>query len=112
MKWHTELAKTESSLITQMRTEKIGLAKFLHACKVPGFDHPNCPCGASKQTPEHVVMDCSLMPRRDEIWRAVGGAAKDYRRLMTTSRAAKALARWFIKADLLPMFSLARDQLY
>ena len=104
--------KTKSNLIIQMRTEKIGLAKFLHACKIPGFDHSNCFCEASKQMSEHVLMNCSLMPKRNEIWRAMGGEAKKYRRFMSTPRATKALTRWFIKADLLSMFSLAKNQLY
>ena len=112
MKWHIKLIKIKNNLITQMWIEKIKLAKFLHVHKIPRFDHSNCSCGASKQTSEHVMMNCFLMPKKDEIWRAVGGAAKNYRRLMTTFKTAKALTRWFIKMNLLFMFSLAKNQLY
>ena len=54
--------KTKNNLITQIRTKKIELAKFLHERKVPRFDHSDCPCGVDEQTSEHVIMDCVLMP--------------------------------------------------
>ena len=112
LKWHKKLAKAESSVITQIRTEKIGLAKFLCSRKVPDFAFSDCPCGAREQTPRHVIMDCPLTPSTEEIWSVVGGVTRDYSRLMATPKAASALARWFIKSNLLPMFSLARTHLY
>ena len=112
MKWHIKLVKMKSNLITQMRTEKIELVKFLHVHKIPGFNHSNCFCETNKQTSKHVMMDCSLMSKKNEIWRTVNGAAKNYRRLMTIFKMMKTLTRWFIKANLLPMFSLTRNQLY
>ena len=42
---HVSLAKAESSLATQIRTEKIGLADFLYRQRVPGITSPECPYG-------------------------------------------------------------------
>ena len=112
MKWHIKLMKMKNNLITQMRIKKIELAKFLHVHKISRFDHSNCFCGASKQTSKHVMMNCSLMPKKNEIWRTVNDAAKNYRRLMTIPKTTKTLTRWFIKANLLFMFSLTKNQLY
>ena len=112
MRWHADLMKTKNSLIIQMWIEKIEFTKFLHAHKILGFDHSNCFCGTSKQTSKHVIMNCSLMSKRNEVWRTMGDAAKKYRHLMFISKTAKALTRWFIKTDLLPMFSLTKNQLY
>ena len=41
---HAQLAKAESSLATQICTEKIGLADFLHRQRVPRVTPPECPC--------------------------------------------------------------------
>ena len=88
-------------------------AREVSACSQgSGFDHPNCFCGASKQTSEHVAMDCSLMPKRNEIWWTVSNMVKNYRRLMTTFKTTTVLTRWFIKTNLLSMFSLTKNQLY
>ena len=71
MKWHIKLIKTKNNLITQMRIEKIELAKFLFVHKISKFDHSNCFCGRNKQTSEHVMMNCFLMSKKikfDEQW--------------------------------------------
>lgn len=39
------LAKAESALAAQIRTEKIGLANFLHRHHEPTVTSPACPCG-------------------------------------------------------------------
>lgn len=53
---HATMAKAESSLATQIRTEKIGLAAFLYHRKVPGIPTAACQCGWPKQTAKHVIM--------------------------------------------------------
>lgn len=44
LKIHKSLQKAASALVVQIRTEKIGLRKFLRSRKVPGFESPECPC--------------------------------------------------------------------
>ena len=52
-----------------MRTEKIGLKKFLHFRKVPGFDSPECPCRQGMQSAKHVFTECPAHAReRNRSW--------------------------------------------
>ena len=95
-----------------MWIEKIELAKFLHTHKIPKFDHLNCFCGANKQTSEYMMMNCSLMSKKNKIWRTVSDAVKNYHRLMIIFKTMKTLTKWFIKTNLLSMFSLIKNQLY
>ena len=58
LRLHAGLPKPHSSLLTQIRTGKIGLAAFLHQCRVPGFESPACPCGWQWETAKHIILDC------------------------------------------------------
>lgn len=55
---HKNQPKWRSSLITQMRTGKIGLNQFLFHRKVPGFDSDACPCEEGPHTPQHLLISC------------------------------------------------------
>ena len=69
LKIHKGLCKAASALVVQMRTEKIGLRKFLHSRKVPGFDSPECPCRRGPQSAKHVLTECQTHTgRRNRIW--------------------------------------------
>src|SRR5271155_1577615 len=50
-------SKVTSSLITQIRAEKIGLNAFLHNRQVPGYTAP-CNCGWPRQTAKHILWFC------------------------------------------------------
>ncbi|KAF2802041.1 uncharacterized protein BDZ99DRAFT_352432, partial [Mytilinidion resinicola] len=52
---HKGLTKVESTIITNLRTEHIGLNGYLHRIRVPGHPTPACPCGHSLQSPRHIV---------------------------------------------------------
>src|SRR5271156_5338120 len=54
---HTGLSKPMSALITQIRTEKIGLNAFLADRRVPGYTAA-CTCGWPRQTAKHILMYC------------------------------------------------------
>lgn len=58
LKPHQEASKSLSSIITQLRTGKIGLNAYLHSRKVPGFDSPNCGCGYRLQSIEYILLSC------------------------------------------------------
>ena len=58
-KLHTGLTKQESSLITQIRTEKIGLAAFLARQRVPRYTL-QCTCLWPRQDPKHIIMNCPI----------------------------------------------------
>jgi hypothetical protein len=55
---HRSLAKTKSSLVIQMRTEKIGLQAFLKARGVPGIEAGRYPCRGGLQTVRHILLEC------------------------------------------------------
>ena len=88
---HAGLSKPMSSLITQIRTEKIGLNAFLADRHVPNRI-PTCGCGWRRQTAKHIIMSCPtyntlrqrhLDPARD----------RDYKQMVATNRGAKAAAK-------------------
>ena len=60
---HTSLLKAQSSILTQVRTGKIGLAAFLCKRRVPSFPTPACSCGAQWETARHVVVACPRLLR-------------------------------------------------
>ena len=69
LKIHRGLGKAASTLIVQMRMEKIGLNKFLHSRKVPGFNSPKCPCRRGLQSAKHLLTECRLHTReRNRVW--------------------------------------------
>lgn len=59
MKLHKGIKRATSSLITQIRTGKIGLLHFLYSRRVPGHDDGTCnQCGLGNQTAEHLLTNC------------------------------------------------------
>ena len=107
---HSGLPKAHNSVLTQIRTEKIGLVAFLHKCRVPGFASPACPCGWQWETAKHIILDCPRFSQaRCQLQQRT--PSTDIRRLMSDPRAAAALATWFLQLDILPQFAWAREQL-
>ena len=105
LKSHSLLTKAESSLATQIRTEKIGLADFLHRRKVPGI---TCPCGWPRQTSRHVIMNCNLHDNRDNI---LAESIQGYQDLISNPKKAKVVTAWLMMTGILPQFNLAMQQL-
>jgi hypothetical protein len=68
LKKHRDLLKHESSLLTQIRTGKVGLRAFLFEHKVPEVATPRCPCGDAPETAAHLVLDCrDLAIQREDL---------------------------------------------
>ncbi|CAH0031465.1 unnamed protein product [Clonostachys rhizophaga] len=55
---HTDLRKHASTLLTQMRTERIGLKGFLFKRNVPEVNTPLCYCGEDTEDVYHIILDC------------------------------------------------------
>ena len=55
---HEDLSKRQSSMLTQLRTEKIGLQDFLFNRHAPDIADPRCVCGEGRQTVTHVLLRC------------------------------------------------------
>ena len=64
LRLHAELPTPHSSLLTQIRTGKIGLAAFLYQRRVPNVESPACPCGWQWETAKHVVLNCPRFTRQ------------------------------------------------
>ena len=104
------LSKVQSSILTQVRTGKIGLAAFFCKRQVPGFPTPACSCGAQWETARHIVVAC---PRLQRARRSLYAAASttDYQVMASRPRPAAALTAWILRHGVLPQFSWAQEQL-
>jgi hypothetical protein len=105
---HLGASKATSSLITQIRTEKIGLNAFLADRRVPDKT-ATCTCGWPRQTAKHILYFCpEFADRRTSLFEAAG--TRDYSKMLATARGAKAAAVWLQSTGLLPQFSLGLQQ--
>jgi len=101
---HKGLSKATSALITQIRTEKIGLNGFLSDRKVPGYS-PTCSCGWQRQTAKHIIMDCIIyQEKRDELFARAG--TRNYQQMLATTRGCRSAAQFLQRTGLLAQFQL------
>ena len=110
LRLHADLPKPHSSLLTQLRIGKISLAGFLHIRRVPGFESPACPCGWQQETAKHIMLDCPRF-RREQRQLRQATSTTDFQQLTSNPRTAATVTTWFLRLNLLPQFSSARDQL-
>lgn len=69
LKLHRGLHREVSSVLTQIRTEKIGLRAYLFDRHVPGIDDACCECGSPRQTARHILEECRLhRSARERHW--------------------------------------------
>jgi hypothetical protein len=113
LKKHRDLCKHESSLLTQIRTGKVGLRAFLFERKVPEVATPRCPCGDAPETAAHLVLDCrELNQQREDLRRLLHTKAmRTYRDFATATakrQRAYTLVRWLLSTGRFPEFRLAK----
>ena len=101
---HEGLTRAESSLATQLRTEKTGLKAFLHDCKVPGIT-ATCTCGHPRQTVKHVMLYC--LDRSNHTTFLGGSVLIDFYHILSNKDTLRKALRWFLRQGLLPQFQLA-----
>ena len=105
---HKGLRKHESSMLTQIRTGKIGLKAFLHQRRVPGILTPRCSCEEADETPQHLFVDCPETARaRRELPEL--RTPRDFIDQVRNPRTAGALARWMLRLGRLRQFELAES---
>ena len=113
LKLHQNLRKAESSALIQFRTGRVGLARFLHTMRVPGYNSPECECGQGSETPRHVLCHCPLEEERRQSLRAVcGGRRVDLVQLLDTPEGAQVAGPWIVRSSRLSQFQVARVLLY
>ena len=107
---HGELARAESSLCTQIRTEKIGFAAFLHKQHVPDVTSPACHCGWERQTAKHVILYCKLNDIKEHLPRS--GSVVNYRDLLNLPKWLKVITSRLMQTGFLTQYAVAVEQLY
>jgi hypothetical protein len=112
LKKHKDLRKHESSLLTQIRTGKVGLRAFLFERKVPEVATPRCPCGEAPETAAHLALDCrDLAQQREELRRLLSPKPwrtyRDFVSATAKKKSAQTLVRWLLSTGRFPEFRLA-----
>lgn len=110
LKLFQKLQKAQCSLLVQIWTGKIGLAKFLYQQGVPGVTTPMCDCGWSEQTARHITVHCrQFQEARIELQDQCG--VVNFSKLMGNAQGVYQLTRWWLQQRILPQFHLA-DNLF
>src|SRR5271154_1361750 len=101
---HVTLSKAINALVTQIKTEKIGLNAFLTQRRILGFT-ASCSCGWARQTAKHILLFCpNFSGSRAKLFRDAG--TNNYLQMVATTRGAKAAAQFLHETGLLPQFQL------
>jgi ribonuclease HI len=105
---HKEASKSLSSIITQLRTGKIGLNAYLHSRKVPGIQSPSCTCGYRLQSIEHVLLFCRTFHqlRRDYL----GPGHKTLGEVLSTPKLTIKAAKFMEATQLLGQFRRPEEE--
>lgn len=116
LKKHLLLRKHESSLLTQIRTGKVGLRAFLFERRVPEVATPRCPCGEAPETAAHLILDCrQLDQQRQALRQALYPRAlrtfRDFAAATAEGKSARVLIRWLLSTGRFPQFRLAERYL-
>ena len=107
---HANLTRAESSLGTQIRTEKIGFAGFLYRQRVPTVTSPACQCGWPNQTAKHVIMECRLNDIKEYLPKT--GRIPDYQQLLSSPKWLKLITSQLMQTGFLRQYTVAIEQSY
>jgi hypothetical protein len=104
-KLHAGRKKEMSSLLVQLRTEKIGFNAFLYERKVPTVLSPRCPRGSGAMTVRHVLLVC---PTWSALRTRLLGELRtsDIRVILNSTTGATAATRFILHTNLLDQFRL------
>ena len=100
------LRKATSSILIQLRTERIGLAQYLW--RINKRDNPQCSCGLSGQSVRHILLVCPLYAdERALMWTRIKGFRRttDLQVLLGEKKAAVAITQFIHDTGILPQFA-------
>ncbi|KAG6054327.1 hypothetical protein E4U32_006982 [Claviceps aff. humidiphila group G2b] len=97
-----------------MRTEKIGLRKFLFYRKVPDVDSPMCECWEGTDDHYHAILDCPNLAQLRPIHLPVAPLRdrrdrRDLRTALDSPKLAPLLVQWMLRTGRLQQSSLATE---
>ena len=104
---HETLIKIESALTTQIRFEKINLTNFLFKQRVLSMTFSICLCEWSRQTSQHVIMNCDLQNYKSRLTMLKEISVHSYNALVEDTKRLKLATAWLMRTELLFQFSLA-----
>jgi hypothetical protein len=105
LKLHEKLTKFESSLATQIRTNRIELTDYLFNKRVLIVVSSTCFCDWIRQNVKHIVLQCfNHSQKRDNMLRK--NDTTNFKRFMIIVKKIKTMINWFMKTSLLEQFSL------
>ena len=108
---HKNLFKFENVLIVQMRSKRIELIDYFFMRRVFIFASPTCVCEWTKQTFKHVLFNCSRFSIDKNVM-CNDDETTNFHQFLSTEKGLRAIAKWFMKINLLIQFSLIVECLF
>jgi hypothetical protein len=108
LKLHRVLTKSESALVTHMRTKRIELADYLFFRRVFIVLSSDCFCDYSRQTFKHVLLFCiNKATNKQRMFKV--DETTNLRKLLNIEKKLKTSINWLMKINLLTQFSLTKE---
>ncbi|KAF4949971.1 hypothetical protein FSARC_13332 [Fusarium sarcochroum] len=105
--YYSNMSRAQSTMLLHCRTEFIGLKGHLNDTKTKNVKSPLCACKRSKETPFHLLVECTkLRDAREALMRELGHTT--YADLLT--RDGKVTAEWALRYFDIENFDSVRER--